>query len=41
VILGDELSEGNVQLRDLEAASQKVVAIDDLPALLQRKSRGG
>ena len=40
VILGDELSEGNVQLRDLEAASQKVVAIDDLPALLLRKSQG-
>ena len=31
---------GNVQLRDLEAASQKVVAIDDLPALLLRKSQG-
>jgi histidyl-tRNA synthetase len=41
VILGDELSGGNVQLRDLEAASQKVVAIDDLPALLLRKSQGG
>ncbi len=41
VILGDELSEGNVQLRDLEAASQKVVAIDDLPGILQRKSQGG
>jgi histidyl-tRNA synthetase len=41
VILGDELSQGNVQLRDLEAASQKVVAIDDLPALLLRKSQGG
>ncbi len=41
VILGDELSEGNVQLRDLEAASQKVVALDDLPALLRRKSPGG
>jgi histidyl-tRNA synthetase len=41
VILGDELSQGNVQLRDLEAASQKVVAIDDLPALLLRKSHGG
>jgi histidyl-tRNA synthetase len=41
VILGDELSEGNVQLRDLEAASQKVVALDDLPALLLRKSPGG
>ena len=41
IILGDELSEGNVQVRDLEAASQKVVAIDDLPALLSRKSQGG
>jgi histidyl-tRNA synthetase len=41
VILGDELSQGNVQLRDLEAASQKVIAIDDLPALLLRKTQGG
>ncbi len=41
VILGDELAEGAVQLRDLDAASQKLVALDDLPALLRRKSTGG
>jgi histidyl-tRNA synthetase len=41
IIIGDELADGHVQLRDLQAASQKVVAIDDLPALLLRKSQGG
>ena len=41
VILGDELAEGDVALRDLDAASQKLVALDDLPALLRRKSAGG
>jgi histidyl-tRNA synthetase len=30
VILGDELAEGQVQLRDLEAGTQKAVAVDDL-----------
>ena len=30
VIVGDELSDGQVQLRDLEAGSQKTVALDDL-----------
>lgn len=39
VILGDELAEGAVQLRDLDAASQKLVPVDDLGALLRRKSR--
>lgn len=38
VILGDELAEGLVQLRDLQAASQKAVPLADLPALLRRKS---
>jgi histidyl-tRNA synthetase len=41
VIIGDELAEGDVALRDLDAASQKLVALDDLPALLRRKSAGG
>ena len=30
VIVGDELRDGQVQLRDLEAGSQKLVALDDL-----------
>jgi histidyl-tRNA synthetase len=30
VIVGDELAEGQVQLRDLEAGTQKAVAVDDL-----------
>lgn len=38
VILGDELAEGDVAVRDLDAASQKLVALDDLAALLRRKS---
>jgi histidyl-tRNA synthetase len=38
VILGDELAEGDVQLRDLDAASQKQVPLADLAALLRRKS---
>jgi len=38
VILGDELAEGAVQLRDLDAASQKAVALDDLASLLRRKA---
>ena len=40
VIVGDELSDGLVQLRDLGAASQKTVAVSDLTALLRRKSTG-
>jgi len=38
VIVGDELAEGQVQLRDLGAASQKPVDVVDLTALLRRKS---
>jgi histidyl-tRNA synthetase len=38
VIVGDELETGNVALRDLDAASQKPVALADLPALLRRKA---
>ena len=30
VIVGDELADGQVQLRDLEAGTQKAVAVDDL-----------
>jgi histidyl-tRNA synthetase len=41
VILGDELDEGGVQVRDLDAASQKLVALDDLAALLRRKAHEG
>jgi histidyl-tRNA synthetase len=40
VIVGDELADGQIILRDLGAASQKPVAVDDLPALLRRKSGG-
>jgi histidyl-tRNA synthetase len=36
VILGDELADGQVQLKDLEAGSQKVVAVDDLVRELGR-----
>jgi histidyl-tRNA synthetase len=38
VIVGDELETGHVVLRDLGAASQKPVALADLPALLRRKA---
>ena len=38
VIVGDELADGHIVLRDLDAASQKPVALADLPALLRRKS---
>jgi histidyl-tRNA synthetase len=30
IIVGDELANGEVQLRDLPAGTQKVVALDDL-----------
>jgi histidyl-tRNA synthetase len=30
VIVGDELASGQVQLRDLEAGTQKAIALDDL-----------
>ena len=38
VIVGDELADGNIVLRDLGAASQKPVPLADLPALLRRKT---
>ncbi len=37
IILGDELDDGHVQVRDLRAASQKLVPLADLAALLRRK----
>ena len=40
VILGDELAAGDVQLRDLDGASQKLVPLADLAALLHRKTPG-
>ncbi len=36
VILGDELADGQVQLKDLEAGTQRVVAVDDLARELSR-----
>jgi histidyl-tRNA synthetase len=36
VIVGDELAAGEVQLRDLEAGTQKVVAVADLARELER-----
>ena len=36
VILGDELADGQVQLKDLEAGTQRVVALADLPRELVR-----
>ena len=36
VILGDELADGQIQLRDLDAGSQKLVAVDDLVRELER-----
>ena len=36
VILGDELGDGQVQLRDLQAGTQKLVAVDDLVRELDR-----
>jgi histidyl-tRNA synthetase len=41
VIVGDELADGQVQLRDLGAASQKAVSLSALAALLQRKAAAG
>jgi histidyl-tRNA synthetase len=40
VILGDELAAGDVQLRDLDGASQKPVPLADLVSLLRRKTAG-
>jgi histidyl-tRNA synthetase len=36
VVVGDELSQGEVQLRDLEAGTQKLTKVTDLPRELQR-----
>ena len=36
VILGDELADGHVQLRDLLAGTQRVVALEDLARELAR-----
>jgi histidyl-tRNA synthetase len=39
VIAGDELSAGNVTLRDLRAGTQKPVRLDDLAAEITRAER--
>ena len=39
VIIGDELAEGNVQLKDLEAGTQRLVPLADLPRELARAAR--
>ena len=39
VILGDELADGNVQLRDLEAGSQQLVPLADLATRLASAAR--
>ena len=39
VILGDELSGGNVQLRDLEAGTQRAVAVASLARELERATK--
>ena len=39
VIIGDELADGNVQLKDLEAGSQQLVALDDLARKLVSGAR--
>jgi histidyl-tRNA synthetase len=36
VIVGDELGDGQVQVRDLEAGTQKLVAVDDLAREIER-----
>ena len=36
MILGDELADGHVQLRDLLAGTQRVVALEDLARDLAR-----
>jgi histidyl-tRNA synthetase len=36
VIVGDELAAGNVQVKDLEAGTQRLVAVDDLARELKR-----
>ncbi len=39
VIVGDELADGQVQLKDLKAGTQRVVAVQDLARDLERVSR--
>ena len=39
VIIGDELTEGNVQLKDLEAGTQRVVPLADLARELARAAK--
>ncbi|MGH2512513.1 MAG: histidine--tRNA ligase [Candidatus Limnocylindrales bacterium] len=39
VIIGDELADGNVQLKDLDAGSQQLVALDDLARKLASADR--
>ena len=39
VIIGDELADGNVQLKDLDAGSQQLVALDDLARKLLQGDR--
>ena len=39
VIIGDELNGGTVQLRDLEAGTQRAVAVADLARELERASK--
>jgi histidyl-tRNA synthetase len=39
VILGDELANGHVQLRDLEAGTQRAIPLDDLARELERASK--
>jgi histidyl-tRNA synthetase len=38
VIIGDELADGRVQVRDLQAASQRLVDVKDLVTMLRRKA---
>jgi histidyl-tRNA synthetase len=40
VIVGDELADGQVQLRDLDAGTQKLVAVDDLAREVGRAHAG-
>jgi histidyl-tRNA synthetase len=40
VIVGDELADGQVQLRDLDAGTQKLVALDDLAREVGRAHAG-
>ena len=39
VIIGDELAGSHVQVRDLEAGTQRAVAVDDLPRELERATK--